>query len=127
MKSIYLDNNATTRPDDSVADAIDDAAKRAAVLERLDDAGRDVVEISVQQMEHFAGNMLELGDGTGGAIIAVSRTAHDSLTDEQRERISRCGRMLPIDIGTIEQVGGGSVRCMLAEIFLPRATDLESA
>jgi len=102
------------------ADAIDGAEKRAAVLERLGKTGRNIVEISMQQMEHFAGNVLELDDGAGGAVVAVSRTAHDSLTDDQRERISRCGRMLPIDVGTIEQVGGGGVRCMLAEIFLPR-------
>lgn len=109
------------------ADSIDDAEKRAAVLERLGETGRDVVEISGQQMEHFAGNMLELGNRDGEAVVALSRTAHDSLTDDQRERISRCGRMLPIDVGTIERVGGGSVRCMLAEIFLPGATGRESA
>jgi len=109
------------------ADAIDDAEKRAAVLERLGETGRDVVEISVQQMEQFAGNVLELGDGAGEAVVAMSCTAHDCLTDDQRERIARCGRMLPIDVGTIERVGGGSVRCMLAEIFLPRTTGRESA
>lgn len=109
------------------ADAIDDSAKRSAVIERLGTTGREVIEISVAQMECFAGNMLELADGAGGSVVAMSRTAHDSLTESQRDRVSRCGRMLPINVDTIERVGGGSVRCMLAEIFLPRLTNRESA
>lgn len=103
------------------AASIVDPAKRAAVLERLAASGREVVEIEVEQLDHFVGNMLEMSSASGDGVVLLSRTARDSLTDEQSERISGCGRLLPIDVGTIERVGGGSVRCMLAEIFLPSA------
>ncbi len=103
------------------AASIVDPAKRAAVLERLAASGREVVEMEVAQLDHFVGNMLEMSSASGDGVVLLSRTARDSLTDEQRERISGCGRLLPIDVGTIERVGGGSVRCMLAEIFLPSA------
>ena len=58
---------------------------------------------------------------TGKPVVALSRTAHDCLTDAQQARMSRYGRLLPIEIGTIERIGGGGVRCMLAEVFLPPA------
>lgn len=101
--------------------AIVDAAKRMAVIERLAASGREVIEIEIHQLEHFVGNMLELSSAGGDGVVLLSRTAHASLTDEQSERISAGGRLLPIDVDTIERVGGGSVRCMLAEIFLPPA------
>ena len=102
------------------AESIDDLTKRAAVLERLAATGREIVEISIAQMASFAGNLLELRTTAGDPVIALSRTARDCLSDEQRERIAACGRLLPIAVDTIERVGGGSVRCMLAEVFLPR-------
>jgi hypothetical protein len=71
------------------------------------------------QMYRFAGNMLELRAADGTAIVALSQNAHDSLTPAQRECLSTFGRLLPVDIATIERIGGGSVRCMLAEVFLP--------
>jgi len=51
--------------------------------------------------------------------VVLSQSAHDSLTSVQREQLSQFGRLLPVDVATIESVGGGSVRCMLAEVFLP--------
>lgn len=102
------------------ADAIVNDEKRSAVRERLAASGHDVVDIGIEQLSFFIGNLLELVDDSGNPVIALSRTARDALTDEQAERIANCGRLLPVDIGTIERFGGGSVRCMLAEIFLPR-------
>lgn len=102
------------------AESIGDLTKRAAVLERLAASGREIVEISIAQMRSFAGNLLELSTTAGEPVIALSRTAHDCLSDEQRERIAACGRLLPMSIDTIERVGGGGVRCMLAEVFLSR-------
>lgn len=101
------------------AESIADTTKRAAVLNRLAATQRDVIEISIEQMRHFVCNLLELATGDGDTVVVLSRTAHDSLDETQRARISRCGRLLPLDVDTIERIGGGSVRCMLAEIFLP--------
>jgi len=91
------------------------------VLGRLVATGRAVIEIDMAQMYRFAGNMLELRAVDGTVIVALSKNAHDSLTPVQRERISTFGRLLPVDVATIERIGGGSVRCMLAEVFLPHA------
>ena len=104
-------------------EAIGDDTKRAAVIARLEATGRDVVHIDMSQLRTFVGNLLELSSTAGDPVIALSQTAHDSLTADQRERIVNCGRLVPVDVGTIEHVGGGSVRCMLAEIFLPRDGD----
>ena len=101
------------------ADAITDRLKRTAVLARLAATGREIVEISIQQMENFAGNLLELITESGGTVIVLSRRACEALTADQRNRLSRFGEVLPVAIETIEKVGGGSVRCMLAEVFLP--------
>lgn len=100
-------------------DAIVEAPKREAVFGRLADGGRDVVDIRMNQLGAFVGNLLELSGEGGEPVVALSARARDALSVEQRGRIERCGRLLPIDLGTIERVGGGSVRCMLAEIFLP--------
>jgi len=105
------------------AEAIGDADKRADVLGRLAATSRAVIKIDMAQMYRFAGNMLELRAADGTAIVALSQNAHDSLTTAQRERISTFGRLLPVDIATIERIGGGSVRCMLAEVFLPHANE----
>ena len=101
------------------ADAITDSLKRKTVLARLAASGREIVEISTQQMENFAGNLLELATEPGEAVIVLSRAAYGVLTADQRNLLARFGRVLPVAIETIENVGGGSVRCMLAEVFLP--------
>jgi len=101
------------------AEAIADAEVRVKVLRRLQDSGRALVEISLQQMSAFAGNLLEIDLGTEGPLIAMSNSAFAALSADQRGTLEGCGRLLPIPIETIETVGGGSVRCMIAEIFLP--------
>lgn len=101
------------------AQAITSAAQRAAVLTSLRSAGREVIEISLAQMQHFAGNLLEL-QGTRGPLIVLSTTAWESLTPGQRTQLQSFGAILPAHVSTIEHLGGGSVRCMLAEIHLPR-------
>lgn len=99
---------------------ITDKKRRDAVLAQLAATGRDIIEISMQQMHCFAGNVLELDSRGGQALVAMSGRAHEALDQAQRARLARCGRLVPVHIDTIERVGGGSVRCMLAEIFLPR-------
>ncbi|MFK7886771.1 MAG: citrulline utilization hydrolase CtlX [Gammaproteobacteria bacterium] len=94
----------------------------ASARERVERALRsthDVVPITMEQMNAFAGNMLELQDADGQALIVMSQTAHDGLDVEQRAKLATYGRLVAVPIPTIE-TAGGSVRCMLAEIFLPR-------
>ncbi|MFW2404368.1 MAG: citrulline utilization hydrolase CtlX [Gammaproteobacteria bacterium] len=101
------------------AESIADIGKRSDVVAKLNSSGRAVVEITLEQMRGFVGNMLELESAAGEPVVVLSRNAYDSLTAAQLRSISACARLLPIDVGTIERFGGGSVRCMLAEIFLP--------
>jgi hypothetical protein len=75
----------------------------------------------MQQMNGFAGNMLQLRNVNGQSLVAMSQTAFDSLQSSQRSRLETLGGQLVVAaIPTIERLGGGSVRCMLAEIFLRR-------
>lgn len=95
--------------------------QREAVMQSLQESGREVLSLTFNQMEAFAGNMLELRTGSGGRLIAMSQQALDSLTDLQLGRLENNGRILAAAIDTIEAAAGGSVRCMLAEIHLPHS------
>jgi hypothetical protein len=95
--------------------------ERGAVLDALRSTGHQLVELSMAQLGAFAGNMLELRSARGGSVVAMSRTALDSLSAEQRATIERLGGpIVAAPISTIETLGGGSVRCMLAEVHLPK-------
>lgn len=99
------------------ADMLVSPVRRQEVLDRLSARGRrDVIALTNGQIDEFAGNALELW-GTDGRVLALSQRAHDALTDDQRTRIERTARLLPLDVPTIE-LAGGSVRCMLAGIHL---------
>lgn len=91
---------------------------REAVRSRLSATGHELVDISIEQMRQFAGNLLEL-DGPRGKLIALSSAAWRALDAHQRRRLESHGDIVAADIAAIEQLGGGSVRCMLAEIHLP--------
>jgi hypothetical protein len=101
------------------AECIEDDRRRADVLSLLKASGHEVVEIDRTQMHRFAGNMLELS-GEGGRVLVLSTTALDSLKGEQIETLKAHALLLPVSIPTIEHLGGGGVRCMLAEVHLPR-------
>lgn len=101
------------------AAAIPDVTERREVLERLAADGREVIEIDLAQMRGFAANILELQSAVG-AVIAMSAAARAAFRPEQLAALARHGQLVAVPVPTIEQVGGGSVRCMLAEIFLPR-------
>jgi hypothetical protein len=99
------------------------ADQRRQVLHSLRASGRLVLELSDQQMQAFAGNVLELRTLAGESVIVISERAHQSLDDQQRTLLATVGgRILSVPIPTIERIGGGSVRCMLAEIHLPRTS-----
>ena len=91
---------------------------RAKVKALLEAGKRTLVTISLHQMNAFAGNVLDLKSKTNDTLIALSQTAYDALDAAQKGALSQHGKLLPISIPTIEKIGGGSVRCMLAEIFL---------
>lgn len=99
-------------------DAVRAPAQRAALIARLTATGHEVIVISHEQMRSFAGNILELA-APGGPVIALSTTAWQALEPDQRDALERHGRIIGVDIPTIERVGGGSIRCMLAEVHLP--------
>jgi hypothetical protein len=95
--------------------------QRAAVSRALADSGREVIELSLAQMGAFAGNMLEVAGASDSSALAMSASAHSSLTPKQLDALARhTDRIVAVPIPTIERVGGGSIRCMLAEIHLPR-------
>ncbi len=96
------------------------AAHRDAVFASLRKTGHEIVDITRAQMLRFAGNALELAPA-GGPILVLSRTAEVSLTAAQRAQLAAHARIVAVDIPHIETVGGGGVRCMLAEIHLPKS------
>jgi hypothetical protein len=101
-------------------DAVPEGSEKEKLIDNLS-IHRDVVEISkVQAEQYFCGNILQLATGTNSSVIVMSTSAYDGFTDDQLDELSDFGTLLPISIPTIEKVGGGSARCMMAEIFLPR-------
>lgn len=98
-------------------DAIPDETERIAVTQLLESTAHELITISLAQMHSFAGNMLQLKNMHGKKFIVMSQTAWNSLEAEQRERLQTFGQPLAIPVPAIEQEGG-SVRCMIAEIFL---------
>jgi hypothetical protein len=96
------------------------AERRAAIVNLLESTGRTLIDLTFEQMHSFAGNMLEVRTQTGELIVAMSDTASRSLSAEQRTALEACARIVSAPIPTIERLGGGSVRCMLAEVYLPR-------
>jgi hypothetical protein len=101
------------------AESIATPSHRAAVLGKLRATDHEIIEISQAQMAHFAGNVLEL-TARGSKLVALSTTALSSLESAQRRVLEAHGSLLPVPIPTVERCGGGGVRCMLAEIHLPK-------
>jgi len=97
-------------------DSIDDKKEKKNVIQHLKKSGKEVIAITEVQMHSFAGNMLEL-QGESGAVLVMSKQANESLTKEQLFKLEKHATILAIDLKTIETLGGGSARCMLAEIF----------
>lgn len=96
--------------------------QRGALLEQLGEGGRRVETIDLDQAARFAGNLLELRARSGESVLAISQRGLDSLAPAARERLAGCvDRVVSVPLRTIEDAGGGSARCMLAEVFLPRA------
>ncbi len=101
-------------------DTIDDKKEKKAVVNSLKQDGKTVIAITEAQMHHFAGNMLQVLGSESQRYLVMSKTAHDSLTKQQIEAIEKHCPILSSDLKTIETCGGGSARCMMAEVFLPK-------
>jgi len=93
-------------------------AERQQVRARLEKSGKEIVELSADQIANFAGNAIELQNESGQKLLVLSSRAARALTEEQREKLTRYARLLPFELPTIE-LGGGSARCMMATIHLP--------
>jgi len=92
--------------------------ERQQLRARLEKTGKEIVELSADQIANFAGNAIELHNQSGEKLVVLSSRAAQTLTKEQRERLSRYARLVPFELPTIE-LGGGSARCMIATIHLP--------
>lgn len=93
---------------------------RDRVVEAIEGSGRSIVEMTFAQLRRFGCNLIELRSATGQPVIALSHKALSSFRPEQVRALEGFGDLVAVDIPTIEAVGGGSVRCMIAEIHLPR-------
>jgi hypothetical protein len=101
-------------------EAIDEEWELIAVRQLLESTGHSIISITREQMHQFAGNMLQLKNKKGEKLLIISQSAFDSLEKEQRQMLEAYATLLPIAVPVIEEVEGGSVRCMIAEIFLDK-------
>jgi hypothetical protein len=100
-------------------DSITNHIEQNEVVKTIENSGKQVVTISWEQMNHFAGNMLQVHNAAGENILVMSTQAYEALTDAQRQQLESYNRILHSSLQTIETNGGGSARCMMAEVHLP--------
>ena len=102
-------------------DTIDDKKERKNVVDHLKKDGKEIIAITEEQMHHFAGNMLQVIGANDKRYMVMSSAAYNSLQPTQIEAITKHCEIIHSSLATIETCGGGSARCMMAEVFLPRA------
>jgi len=102
------------------ADCIDDKKERKMVLDNLKADKKEIILITEDQVNNFAGNMLEVRGTNDKKYIVMSASAHQSLTPKQIAQLENHAEILSSSLDIIEACGGGSARCMMAEVFLPR-------
>jgi hypothetical protein len=100
-------------------DSIPNPHEKQVVKDSLLSTHKEIIDISFDQMNHFAGNMLEVKNKSGETLIVMSKNAHDALLGDQKTILTKYGKLVYADINTIETIGGGSARCMMAEVHLP--------
>ena len=98
-------------------DSIKDIDERQSFIELVEDCDKELIEISMDQMDNFAGNMLEIKNNSGESLLIMSSTAKKSISPVQITKLTGFCKILSPDISVIEANGGGSARCMMAEIF----------
>jgi hypothetical protein len=99
------------------AESIDDLEERHSLINQLIKSGKEIIEISEEQMHRFAGNMLQLVNQRGELQLVLSTSAYESLNESQLQRLKRFNELIVCRVPVIEKHGGGSVRCMIAELF----------
>ena len=107
-------------------DSIKNEYERIDLFAKLEQTGHEIIDISFDQMNHFAGNMLQVENDKSETFLVMSHSAYDSLSKEQIISLEKHTHLLSVSIPTIETIGGGSARCMLAEIFLPVKGSLQN-
>ena len=100
--------------------SIDDKKERKQVLKSLKEDKKEVIDISEDQVTNFAGNMLQVQGSNNERFLIMSQAAYDSLTKDQIKRIEKHCKIISSSLSIIETCGGGSARCMMAEIFLSK-------
>ena len=101
-------------------DAIDDKKERKNVVDHLKQDGKEIISITEEQMHHFAGNMLQVAGASDERYLIMSSAAYNSLRPDQISVLEKYNPIVHSALDTIETCGGGSARCMMAEVFLPR-------
>lgn len=102
-------------------DTIDDKKERKNVVKHLQQSGKEVISITEEQVSNFAGNMLQVKGKGDKRFLIMSQAAYNSLTDAQIKTITKHCEIVSSSLDTIESCGGGSARCMMAEVFLPKS------
>lgn len=100
--------------------SIDDKKERKSVITHLKADGKEIIDITEAQVANFAGNMLQVKTTSNERYLIMSQAAYDSLTKTQISTLEKHTKILSSSLNTIETCGGGSARCMMAEIFLPK-------
>ncbi|MBS1936178.1 MAG: amidinotransferase [Bacteroidetes bacterium] len=100
-------------------DSIPAEHEKEHVSQTIKNSGKEIVTITLDQMEHFAGNMLQVNNDKGEKLLVMSSQAYQSLTPEQIKKLESFNKIIHSDLTTIEINGGGSARCMMAEVHLP--------
>ena len=101
-------------------ESIPSPVQQQQVTDAINRTGKTIIAITLRQMNHFAGNMLQVENKTGEKLLVMSSQAFESLTKEQVDALSSYNNILHSPLTTIESNGGGSARCMMAEVHLPR-------
>jgi hypothetical protein len=101
-------------------DCIDDKKERKNVLKHLKEDHKEVITITEDQVNSFAGNMMQVHNSNGDRLLVMSDQAYNSLNPDQITKLEKYNEIIHPSISTIETLGGGSVRCMMAEVFLPK-------
>ena len=101
--------------------SIDDKGERKNVIQHLKEDGKEIIDITEDQVNNFAGNMLQVKGAHGDLYLVMSQSAYDSLTSAQIQKLKNHNKaIVSSSLDTIEACGGGSARCMMAEVFLPK-------
>jgi hypothetical protein len=104
-------------------ESIIDEAERINLMHSFESSDHEIIDITYHQLSCFAGNMMELKNRKGDPYLVMSENAYRSLGKEQEKRLSKRAELLFSPLDTIEKFGGGSARCMMAGIFLPKEND----